>query len=339
MKLSKIAVAVGLAVGATGAFAGVPLSAAGSGFTNSHHDWTRDAITTATSGANAGSLVSGASGGTTAKAFYTLSSSGAPVVVTDAASVAGLAYAPAAGVPVLGTIVGDATTLYQVQYTSTTAPVTTNTAGTSFGTVRIMLGQCTKCHTPHVAKTTRLLWNHTLNTGTYSWAPSTTTIAGTSYATFKGDTYTGPSAKCLSCHDGSIGGSDGVWFNDAFLAGDARGTKSTGIAQGTSVSKTHPIAMPYPFGNVANTYNSVTNGAALINSEWVGDPQAVGIRLFNDVGGNITAGATAGAVNIGIECTSCHDVHNGATTMNAEYLLRGNLEGQTDYICAKCHAK
>jgi hypothetical protein len=308
--------------------------ACGSGFTGSDHDWTRAAITAGTSGANTGSYVTG-SGGTTGKAFYSLAS-GAPVVASAADVTAGMFYVPAAGVTVLGTLVGDGATKYTVQVNSTTAPVTTNTAGTSFGTVRLMLGQCTKCHTPHVAKQTSLLWNHTLNTGTYNWDEPATT-AGTPYAKFKGDTYKGSTSKCLSCHDGTIGGSDGVWFNNAFLSGDSRGTSATGIAQGLKLNKTHPVAMPYPYGNAPNVYNGTTTGPAAILSEWVAAP--TGVRLYNDADGlgTITAGAVAGKT--GIECNSCHDVHNGKTTVVDSYLLRGNLTGSTNYICQKCHQK
>ncbi len=35
------------------------------------------------------------------------------------------------------------------------------------GTTKVTIGQCTKCHTPHQAKSTNLLWNHTLQAITY----------------------------------------------------------------------------------------------------------------------------------------------------------------------------
>ena len=47
---------------------------------------------------------------------------------------------------------------------------------------------------------------------TYKWDDPATT-AGTTYATFQGDTYKGPTTKCLSCHDGLIASTDGMWFN------------------------------------------------------------------------------------------------------------------------------
>ncbi len=64
------------------------------------------------------------------------------------------------------------------------------------------------------ARSTNLLWNHTLLSTEYKWdVPATT--AGTVYPKFKGDTYKGASTKCLSCHDGLLSSTDGMWFNRA----------------------------------------------------------------------------------------------------------------------------
>ena len=65
------------------------------------------------------------------------------------------------------------------------------------------------------------------------------------------------------------------------------------------------------------------------------------IRLFNDDGaGNVVAGVVAG--KSGIECTSCHDVHNGARVKDV-MLLTGQLAGADrspgGYICTQCHLK
>ena len=75
-------------------------------------------------------------------------------------------------------------------------------------------------------------------------------------------------------------------------------------------------------------------------TEFVADPTLAGVRLFNDDGtGNVVAGAAAG--RSGMECTSCHDVHNGAQTKDV-LLLRGKLIGSdqaSGYICTQCHKK
>lgn len=215
----------------------------------------------------------------------------------------------------------------------------------------VTIGLCTKCHTPHQAKSTKLLWNHTLQSVTYNWnVPSTT--AGTNFPAIKADTYQGPTTKCLSCHDGLLASTDGMWFNRQFVSGskyqcvnsattDCSLDSGHEVAAGTSLSKTHPVAMPYPINGTSNQYNLSLNGT-MEPTEWVADPMAINkIRLFNDDGaGNITAGVVAGKT--GMECTSCHDVHNGPRVKDA-MLLTGQLTGSSrapgGYICAQCHLK
>jgi nitrate reductase cytochrome c-type subunit len=210
----------------------------------------------------------------------------------------------------------------------------------------VSIGLCTKCHTPHQAKSTNLLWNHTLMSTEYEWnVPATT--AGTAYPKFKGDTYKGASTKCLSCHDGLMASTDGMWFNRQKVTGSKYvaqpGTLDSGheVAEGAEMSGSHPVAFPYPYNNAANAYNGTTTGDAATLAEFVADPSLNGVRLFNDDGaGNIIAGVSAGRT--GMECTSCHDVHNGATTKDV-MLLRGKLNGSDTaaggYICTQCHKK
>lgn len=280
------------------------------------------------------------------------------------ASTAALAYLPGAGIT--GTPhdwatdgLGATKTTSVLQWVDSKGATTTYNTGTPFcatgtvaggdcvqGKTTLTLGLCTKCHTPHQAKSTNLLWNHTLTTNTFTWDQPATT-AGTVYPSFRGDTYKGPTTKCLSCHDGSLASTDGVWFNRQTISGSryvaAPGTLNSGheVASTTgNMSGTHPVAMPYPYSGASNTYNGTFNGTATAFTEFVADPQASGIRLFNDAAGNgvITAGAMAG--KSGIECTSCHDVHNGAQTSD-QLLLRGMMSGGTaqGYICTKCHNK
>lgn len=201
------------------------------------------------------------------------------------------------------------------------------------------IGECTFCHTPHKAYQTLLLWNHTLSSATFKWdVPSTT--AGTTYPTILGGTYKGPTAKCLSCHDGSVAVGDVAWFNETGpTVVDATKITMTShlIGSGGDMAGNHPVAMPYPYNNVANTYNGSTTGAAAQLAEWQADPTTLNIRMYNDDGlGNITAGVVA--AKTGIECSSCHDPHNKAST--GDFFLRGTLNGNTtDYICLKCHIK
>lgn len=206
------------------------------------------------------------------------------------------------------------------------------------------VGLCTFCHTPHRAITTQLLWNHTLSTATFSWDVAKTT-AGTNFPSFKGDTYTGPSAKCLSCHDGTVAVGDIAWWNEGKPASldntklawpDKHNVGATGGVVG-SMKGNHPVAMPYPYLGALNTYNGVTTGAGATLSEWQTTPIAP-IRMFNDNGGTISAGVLAGKT--GLECSSCHDPHNKASV--DDLFLRGMMKGSSTgdgYICVKCHIK
>ncbi len=206
------------------------------------------------------------------------------------------------------------------------------------------VGLCTFCHTPHKGLSTLLLWNHKLSVNTFSWdVPNTT--AGTNFPTFKGDTYKGPTAKCLSCHDGSVAIGDVNWWN-----GGAASLDNTKIVQGDShnvgfggaMAGNHPVAMPYPYLGAVNTYNGSTTsknalaGYGYVAAEWQLTPVAP-VTVYNDDGaGNITGGPAA--TKTGIECSSCHDPHNKASV--DDMFLRGAMKGTTTaYICLKCHIK
>ncbi|MBI3375184.1 MAG: hypothetical protein HY017_25980 [Betaproteobacteria bacterium] len=206
------------------------------------------------------------------------------------------------------------------------------------------VGLCTFCHTPHSAVSTQLGWNHTLSKNVFDYGVAATT-AGTPYPKIKGDTYKGPSVKCLSCHDGSVAIGDVASFRQGagVLSADKIGSNGFAVNRQVGASGnmagSHPVAMPYPLYRTANTYNGITSGAQLAANDWVPDPTTNNIRLYSDDGaGNIVPAAKAGAT--GIECSSCHDPHNKAS--RDEFFLRGMLGGGTQasgYLCAQCHAK
>lgn len=202
-----------------------------------------------------------------------------------------------------------------------------------------LIGVCTYCHTPHKAISTLLLWNHTLSANNFQWDVPTTT-GGTTFPTIA-TTYNGPTVKCLSCHDGSVAVGDIAWFDaKAYPGGVGMDTTKMPldhqVGTGGAMAGNHPVAMPYPYNNVANTYNGVKTGTSVTLLEWQADPSALNIRLFNDNAGAITGGAVA--TKTGIECSSCHDPHNKAST--GDMFLRGTLNGNTTaYICLKCHIK
>ena len=224
------------------------------------------------------------------------------------------------------------------------------------------VGECTFCHTPHRALSTTLLWNHSYSGSTYEWDVTSTT-AGTNYPVFSDTSWNGPSAKCLSCHDGTVAIGQVNWFDSAFgnvnsgvspiilNTGSATGLglTTTGLgtaAQSTSLSGVHPVAMPYPYGGVRNTYNNVTTGTEFYPSQWQTPPLG-NVRLWQQNGSTVSlgyngsTGATSPtlAANAGIECTSCHDVHN-KLTVEAAHLLVGQLYGDgPTYLCNMCHVK
>jgi len=108
------------------------------------------------------------------------------------------------------------------------------------------------------------------------------------------------------------------------------------------MNQTHPVAMPYPVNGASNTYNFVANGPQIEPTEWVADPMATNkIKLYTDDGaGNMTAGVTPG--KSGMECSSCHDVHNGARTKDQLLLtglMSGSIRAPGGYICTQCHLK
>jgi hypothetical protein len=221
-------------------------------------------------------------------------------------------------------------------------------SGTGSPTGSASVGLCTFCHTPHKAGTTLLLWNHTMSSNTFAWDVAATT-AGTALPGFVGNTYKGPSAKCLSCHDGSIAVGDIGWFNQTVRKGAANvngfkvGAGSNGdsmlVGAGGDLSGTHPVAIPYPLNGAPNVYNGSTTGARLATNDFVTDPTANNMRLYSDVGGGQIVGKIQPG-KTGIECSTCHDPHNKAS--RGDFFLRGSLVGSTQasgYICLQCHVK
>ena len=226
------------------------------------------------------------------------------------------------------------------------------------------VGQCTLCHTPHNALMTSLLWNHHLSNNTeFTWDVNST-MAGTPYATIANN-WSGPTTKCLSCHDGSVAASTINWFEDQTpIAGAPGCTTDTGTGVTTcshgpvaglngqmgvysytsggaahTGGGTHPVAMPYPCNGNPNTYDAVTTGNQIVAAEWVSQP-ALPIRLYQQTGSTVTRtapGACTGTNN-GIECSSCHDLHN-KENVDVD-LLRGFIAGGgPQYICNECHNK
>ena len=219
----------------------------------------------------------------------------------------------------------------------------TNNTGRTAGGVRT--GACTYCHTPHRASRTRLLWNKNHPPTDYTWGPNYTVTndGGTPLPTIRAD-WLGPTVFCLTCHDGSVTIGDIAWFNKQSWTGTSSIDTRLATAHVSNPFRIedfmkdmigeHPVAAPYPYLRARNTYNGVTNGTGLRMDRYVSDPTASSggrIRLFQNVGGNVRAGAVAG--NTGIECTTCHGVHNERGVVQGDFLLRSARNN----ICNECH--
>lgn len=195
-------------------------------------------------------------------------------------------------------------------------------------------GLCTFCHTPHQASETLLLQNHTLSVQTFRWCNKNTTRYGSQLPIIP-PSYRGPSKVCLGCHSNTVSVGDIRWFDGRPWVGgstlDSRRHDGAATAEGCidHPHSDHPTAFPYPYQGQISTYNGVTNdasAAASLNP----DPTVSGIRLFREgAGGEVQVGAVAGRA--GIECSSCHDPHNGPTVGGGDF-LRGSGP-----ICQKCH--
>jgi hypothetical protein len=215
-------------------------------------------------------------------------------------------------------------------------------------------GLCTFCHTPSRAPGAGMLWNHTLSPNTFRW-DAASTFGGTPLPSINGATYKGASARCLSCHDGSVAVGDVASFDGQPEAGPAvlSAARMTDFASkyqvgvGGDLRGNHPVGVPYPLGGMPNHYNGVTNGqmgGAFASNEWQADPSAsssASIRLYVDDGaGNISAMAPGThTMSAGIECSSCHDPHNKSSV--DVMFLRGKLAGKSradGYLCEQCHS-
>lgn len=335
-----------------------------------------------TAGSSVQSLYGGAGGVSYAQtdvSKFTLTTTTYSAAYTPTAAIAYEAGSTIGGV--VQTAAGTATSVAAGDILITKSATTTSTVGgglkgtdhdfTKAGMANASIGLCTYCHTPHKASSTLLLWNKTMSTNTFKWDVAATT-AGTALPGFNGTSYSGPSAKCLACHDGTVAIGDIGWFaggsrtgsaallaedmkgadprfvmgNDGKLGADsARGwntvsTNTTKVAAANAAgTAVHPVAIPYPLNGAPNVYNGSTTGARLATNDFVADPTANNIRLYADVGGGSIVGKVIPG-QTGIECSSCHDVHNKAAT--DKYFLRGKMVGSTvadGYICAQCHTK
>ncbi|NOX97083.1 MAG: cytochrome c3 family protein [Nitrospirae bacterium] len=163
---------------------------------------------------------------------------------------------------------------------------------------------CRVCHTPHDANTSVTgapLWNHAVTTANFTLYSSSTLNATMAQPG-------GPSKLCLSCHDGTVA-------IDNF-GGRTTGTKFIwgNYLIGTDLSNDHPISFTYDAALATaddGLYNPTTQTSGLggtINSDMLIDDK--------------------------VECSSCHDVHNGSGV--ADLLVKSN---GASALCLTCHNK
>jgi len=171
---------------------------------------------------------------------------------------------------------------------------------------------CVNCHTPHSADTT-VATDHEVTNSTFLLYSSPTMNSAPGQPT-------GSSVLCLSCHDGTVavdsfGGNTGV---DFITPGD-------GEYIGTDLSDDHPI--------------SITYDSALANADpGLNDPSATTVTI--GLGGDKTNTGTVSNLMLPadqVQCSSCHDVHNGFVPPAEPDLLLVSRTNSS--ICLTCHNK
>lgn len=164
---------------------------------------------------------------------------------------------------------------------------------------------CQVCHTPHnadISVSNSPLWNHAVTGETFIPYSTSTLTANVGQPS-------NHSKLCLSCHDG-------VTALDNF-GNNTSGTTTIGAVNGnlgTSLMNDHPISFTYD-ATLATTDKGL-HDPTTTNS-------GLGSTITNDMltGGNM-------------ECSSCHDVHNGSGF--GKLLLKGN---GMSALCLTCHDK
>lgn len=181
---------------------------------------------------------------------------------------------------------------------------------------------CVFCHHPHRTAgggtifTNMVLWNQVNQNASYATYNATTSASingPASTLSFSGEA--ARSYLCMACHDGDIA-------VDALVAAPGDGSN---------------IATAYTLGTGAGKGNL---GSSLEDDH----PVNILYNTTDDAGLNttITAGKVAGLYplyNNTVQCASCHDVHDGATTQSTGVQFMRILGWETSSkICTDCHA-
>lgn len=184
---------------------------------------------------------------------------------------------------------------------------------------------CVFCHTPHFALAENdataanyyPLWNRMDSAEAYDMYNSLTLEAAAQNGTPQG-----PSKLCLSCHDGSVAvDSYGANFGTTMVDNAAFGMADVGLGLNLDDDATanigmkndHPVGVKYSTARTTDTElrapaDAGPTGTQVSSLLWQGDY---------------------------VECSSCHDVHNG--TNLAQLLTVDDSSGSA--LCLTCHAK
>lgn len=163
---------------------------------------------------------------------------------------------------------------------------------------------CVVCHTPHNANTSITdapLWSHNSTVATFTPYASSTLNAVVGQPD-------GSSKMCLSCHDGSIKIDSYNTTGIAYPAGTQ--TISNFNKIGSNLNTEHPISFTYD--------------AALATADG---------GLYDPTSVPAIAGMLSGGK---MQCSSCHDVHNGPGTVSPGLLVKSNAGSA---LCLTCHNK
>ncbi len=200
----------------------------------------------------------------------------------------------------LGQVTGIANTKHNL---SSTGP------GTIKATTETQI--CVFCHTPHGANLDQPpLWNRNLSTATYTpyTSPSLQSSPG------QPTTY---SKLCLSCHDGTIaiGSVRNLGGAPTVVSGLEAPMPPGSTLIGTNLTNDHPIS--FFFDQALRSADQELADPSLLTGP---------IKLY-------PPGETGVADSV--QCTSCHDPHEGRIGK----FLRKSPYGQSDNLCLTCHQK
>ena len=229
---------------------------------------------------------------------------------------------------------------------------------------------CIYCHTPHAGNTIGFvpIWNKVANNTTFTMygAAAASTAGETIAGTATDATPASPSLACLSCHDGvssidSIVNAPGSGLGNlsagtAALDMETMTATSSWLLSTTSnltndLAKTHPISIVY--GGTGTGIEAASDSPASLR------PSTASLAaVMTDIGDANTAWVVGGTGTVGdllrntrVECSSCHDPHNGygssgtldlygtggtARTTEVNFLRHTN---KGSALCLGCHDK